>query len=628
MTRERKPTIAIITWFFPKISETFVLNQITYLIAHGYRVKIYAVKDATKVPAKEDYDAETVIHSAITRLRLRREVKYISLTMLPSVLRRAMNHGDIDIAYFQFPDLAIRILKKIKPSIPIITSVHDLPMLNADNKMALSMKFSSLFENATFILPISEFTKRELIHLGCPRKKIIVHPMGADPSIFYKPDTYSRKKRVIHLAIVGRFVPKKGINHAVAALHIIHRKHPHKDIRLTIIGDGLLRPQLESLVNNMDLTSVVHFTGKLNQEGVRNILIDTDIFLCPSHVDQNGKREGLPVALIEASLMGIPSVATNHAAIPELASINQGIVLVRENSTLAFAKGIEKILKHINKFSSLARASREQVKNKYGTPFLGIKLEQIIQRSLTVIQIQRILNQFSKDIQKIMHDDLVSLFIVGSIARLEVLQQKSDLDMVIVIKRVTPSLLRSLYKQIAILEQGLGIPVVPQIVDIFDATQLISLPLLWEYHIDGTALWGKPFLDTISRPSRQSLELAVLKRCLFQRYLVRQKIATGDVFVDPYTLAKTVLFLIKYYLWITTRLYPTRRDDILNAWYAANKFDLAPFEMAAIKNILSRDNQSISEKTVWEIAGFIETICQKMIRILSKRYGKIKINSF
>ncbi len=109
---------------------------------------------------------------------------------------------------------------------------------------------------------------------------------------------YAKNKTIV---TIGRFVQQKGFSYLLDAFDIIHKKHP--EYRLIIYGDGVLRDDYEKQIANLGLEGLVSFPGYTHN--VSEALRCEGIFAMPS------LYEGIPNALIEAMLIGIPTVSTN-----------------------------------------------------------------------------------------------------------------------------------------------------------------------------------------------------------------------------------------------------------------------------------------------------------------------------
>lgn len=114
----------------------------------------------------------------------------------------------------------------------------------------------------------------------------------------------------LEVLTVGRTVPFKG--HPVlleAVAELIRRRVP---VRVTIIGDGPQRADLERLAGQLGVSDRICFAGAIGQDEIRSYYEAADVFCLPSFA------EGLPVVLMEAMAMGLPVVTTRIMGIPEL----------------------------------------------------------------------------------------------------------------------------------------------------------------------------------------------------------------------------------------------------------------------------------------------------------------------
>jgi glycosyltransferase involved in cell wall biosynthesis len=85
------------------------------------------------------------------------------------------------------------------------------------------------------------------------------------------------------------------------------------DLRLTLIGEGQYRPQLQAQAERLDVADRVRLPGRLPPGvGVRTELDRADLFVLASH------QEGLPRAMIEAMARGLPCIGSTVGGIPEL----------------------------------------------------------------------------------------------------------------------------------------------------------------------------------------------------------------------------------------------------------------------------------------------------------------------
>jgi len=138
--------------------------------------------------------------------------------------------------------------------------------------------------------------------------------------VVFMDDWYAGQGRVFartrgqcwNLLHVGSFTQlHKG--HDTLLRAIAHCRDWGVPIRLTCVGDGAYRPQMEDLARSLKLGAIVRFAGEIpHGEAIRKVLDDADLFVLPS------RTEGLPRALLEAMARSLPCIATDVGGVPEL----------------------------------------------------------------------------------------------------------------------------------------------------------------------------------------------------------------------------------------------------------------------------------------------------------------------
>jgi len=136
-------------------------------------------------------------------------------------------------------------------------------------------------------------------------------PFGLDTSYYYNEQFKNTKNTSsFKLITVANLVAVKNIEMLLHAVHAIK----HLPIHLDIVGDmrNDYVKKLQRLVNNLQLDKQVSFLGK--HLDVRHLLIQADLYVIPS------KKEGMPMALVEAMAMQLPVLGSN---IPGIAYVLQ-----------------------------------------------------------------------------------------------------------------------------------------------------------------------------------------------------------------------------------------------------------------------------------------------------------------
>jgi glycosyltransferase involved in cell wall biosynthesis len=171
---------------------------------------------------------------------------------------------------------------------------------------------------ADFIICISSYARSQLMYLSPYGhwKKFQVCRLGIDPDLFSQLERpaplSSQSDGVFEILCVGRLTSAKGQHLLIDALS--HLVAHGRNVRLRLAGNGPDEPSLRVQVERLNLGNHVIFEGAVNQDRIRSVYAQADLFCLPSFA------EGLPVVLMEALSMGIPCVTTAITGIPELIS--------------------------------------------------------------------------------------------------------------------------------------------------------------------------------------------------------------------------------------------------------------------------------------------------------------------
>jgi len=245
-------------------------------------------------------------------------------------------------AYFGHGGIRMLPVSK-KLNIPLVTSFHGALVTSISKSWWYLRRQKTLFEKGDLFLARSEDTKKEMVDLGCKPEKIIVHYGGIDLNKFRfrkKPPDGER----IKILMCGRFVEKKGFEYGIRAFAKLGKIH--KNVALTLIGDGKLRKKMENLVDSLNLSDSVQFLGMLPHEEVQREMEASDIFLSPNATAWDGNREGIPNTIKEAMATGLPVVSTYHAGIPELVIDKKTGFLIPEKDVDALVDRLDYLIAH------------------------------------------------------------------------------------------------------------------------------------------------------------------------------------------------------------------------------------------------------------------------------------------
>ena len=156
--------------------------------------------------------------------------------------------------------------------------------------------------------------------------------------------SFSKNKKISktwELISVARLVEFKGLKYSIKAISLL--KSRGRSVRLTIVGDGPLRNDLEKLAKQLNVTDSVVMVGAIPHEKIPQILSQKNLFLISSIVDNQGRTEGFGAVILEAMAAGLPVVASSVGGIVDIVNKNNGILVPEKNET-AIADAVESIL--------------------------------------------------------------------------------------------------------------------------------------------------------------------------------------------------------------------------------------------------------------------------------------------
>ena len=237
-------------------------------------------------------------------------------------------------------------------------------------------RYQLLFKEADLFLVEGGRMKQRLMELGCQENKIVVQHLGVDLTRLHYTTKAERAGGDLNILIAASFVEKKGLPYALRAFALVAAKHPK--LKLTVIGDGKMRKELEVLVQKLAIGPLVKFMGYATPDKYLQAMADADIFLSPSVTAADGDTEGgSPVTLIEAQALGTPVVSTFHADIPEVVIDGQTGLLSKEKDVAMLANNLEKLVKEPDLRRKMGYAGRKNIADNYDLSNQAQKLEKI-----------------------------------------------------------------------------------------------------------------------------------------------------------------------------------------------------------------------------------------------------------
>lgn len=433
--------VAFLLQSFPAVSETFILSQVTGLLDLGHDVHVFAQRrppqNETIHPEFHSYDlasrttyldsempvesgywsmpvwpfsgetwlpgAERAIPNSARLLRavpaLRRcldaapeltfevldpeqygpqALSLESLYHLASFLERAPR---FDVLHAHFGPVAngLRFARSVCQA-PLAVTFHGYDFSQYPRRHGDGV-YRRLFQDADVVMGISQYAVQRLLRIGCPEEKLCVLHTGVFPARFPFHARRLQKGEPVRILTVGRLVEKKGLDDALRAVADVRRSHAN--LRYEIIGEGPLRSELEDLIRQSDLGSVVTLRGAAGADVVRRSFADSHLYLLPSVTANDGDQEGIPVSLMEAQSCGLPVLSTLHSGIPELVADGGSGLLVEERNVEHLARALLYLVQNPQAWPAMGECGRKAVEARFDMAALNRDLVTIYEKAIS-----------------------------------------------------------------------------------------------------------------------------------------------------------------------------------------------------------------------------------------------------
>lgn len=359
--------VAVYVRDFLPVSMTFVYRQLL-----GVRGAFDPIVLASGVANRELFPFDPVYAHPIgldekvaryVKRRTRRSFVHIAPRRLRA-WERALRKHDARLLHVHFGNRALEVLPLARRlGLPLLVTFHGMDASSLLRDPVYRAGLKDLFAYAK-VLAVSDTMARRLEAEGAA--DVAVHHVGIPLDAF--PYVARTRKPAVEWLQVSNFVEKKGHVYTVEAFHRLG----HADSRLTLAGDGPLRPEVELLCGKLGLGDRVRFPGKVSEREVAALMRDADVFVHHSVTARDGDQEGIPTVLMEAMATGLPVLSTEHAGIPELVTDTVTGHLVPERDVDAYVERMRAVL--AGDPTEMGRRAAERVRDGFDLATQNAKL--------------------------------------------------------------------------------------------------------------------------------------------------------------------------------------------------------------------------------------------------------------
>ncbi|MEM9966761.1 MAG: glycosyltransferase family 4 protein [Pseudomonadota bacterium] len=342
------PPLAVVVKGWPRLTETFIAQELAALEATGLQFDIWSLRHPTdqkthplhgQVTAPIRYLPEYLRDEPLRVARAfgkaatlpgfeKAAAVYASDLARDDTANRRRRFGQACVmatelppttkgiyAHFLHTPASVARYAAIMRNLPWAYAAHAKDIWTSPH-WELREKLDHRQNGASFGVTCTRFGAEHLRSLAAQPERVSLVYHGLDMSRFPAPPNRAPRypSDPFHLLSVGRLVEKKGFDRLIDAFA---RLPDHLNWHWVHIGGGPLAAKMNTRAENAGLRERIIWRGSCDQPEVIAAMRAADLFVLPSRIAADGDRDGLPNVLMEAASQKLPILSTPVAAIPE-----------------------------------------------------------------------------------------------------------------------------------------------------------------------------------------------------------------------------------------------------------------------------------------------------------------------
>jgi len=401
MPSKKSPAIGYVLKKYPRLSETFILNELLGLEALGTPVSVFSLHlpdegrfhadvsrlqgDVVYLPgfrgdtAYEAFEIvkdlpEGALGEALGFLELIPHAKKSQLLVQSIHLAREVRRRGIEHLHAHFMTVAswAACVAHILTGVRFSVTSHAKDIYRETVDPAL---YREVARRASRIVTVCDSNRDHIVRtfLGGNSDGIERIYNGLPLDELVRSSESSREREPALVLGVGRLVEKKGFDVLLQACALLGARGVR--YRCLLLGDGEERQRLTEQVRRLGLEETVELRGACPREEVLATMSRARVLAAPCRVGSDGNRDALPTVLLEAQALGLPAVSTPVTGIPEIIDHGTTGMLVPEDDADALANAIEALITDDGLWQRLSEAgpvrARERFDRKVTLPLLA-----------------------------------------------------------------------------------------------------------------------------------------------------------------------------------------------------------------------------------------------------------------
>ena len=409
MSTQRNGTIAYILKGYPRISETFISNEILMLERLGFSMRLFSMRkprenfshaSVKEIRARVDYlptellldlhrlllpniflavrfpeRYRQALRLAATRYRRTGKIAtfkhllqagYMTNHFLVKEPHITHLHG-----HFAHSPTSVTMFGSILSGLPFSFTAHAKDIYTSHPE-----QLREKIDAASFVTTCTRHNVEYLRHIA-PDTATPIHCIyhGIDLTLFSHEQDHQPAKAPYRLFTVARLTEKKGLPTVYRALALL--KERGVAFRHVLIGDGDDREKILGLINELGLYDCCQWLGTRTHDEVLEQFRASDLFVLGCEIAENGDRDGIPNVLVESLAMGVPAISTTVSAIPEILKDGETGLTIPPGDPTAMAESIMRLLEDDQLRCRIIDNGRDWVASQFDNRQWIIKLADI-----------------------------------------------------------------------------------------------------------------------------------------------------------------------------------------------------------------------------------------------------------
>ncbi len=419
MASVNKPLLCMVLKGYPRISETFISNEILNLEQLGFNIHIISMRhprerfshaSVKQIKAKVDYLPSTIMDhlpkliyhnlkalskhpknyfkalkkAAVRWMRTRKSATIKHLLQAGYLVDKLLPGKQIVHfqAHFAHSPTSVAMFASMLSGIPFSFFAHAKDIYTSNPK-----QLAEKIRLARFVVTCTRYNQRFLSglnHGNATPLFCVYHGINLD--YFVNDRMVKAPENPYQILTVARMTEKKGLDNIYKALSIL--KSRGVSFHHTLIGEGDDHPKVIELIRSLGLNSETTLTGTLTHEDVISYYEKSDLFVLGCRIAKNGDRDGIPNVMAESMAMKVPVVATTVSGLPEFLSNGRTGLSVEPDQPDDLADAMLTLLTDTVLREKVSQLARLEIEHRFDNKKLIPELARIYAQTIPALDIE------------------------------------------------------------------------------------------------------------------------------------------------------------------------------------------------------------------------------------------------